>query len=124
MHSLTEAHAQRLEDKAIQDFVDATVLDVIDMAIETVYPKQKETLDALVKKAIDQAKEYGLVTEKDVYVFVVAWYLLGDALFEREWLMTILKDPEVYASEKREALHVAIDVYLDKMAETKEVAHA
>jgi hypothetical protein len=119
MRVMTPQHLQRLKAVETQAFIDQTIADMQALNIAPSYPVDKSQTHAFVKAVMEDVHQYGLHTEKECYVYIMAWHILGKEILKLKWLMDILEDKEAFSEEKVEALQKAVDAYL--MQEMKEI---
>lgn len=114
MKELTSRHLDILKNFEIQRFIDETIADMYELDISPSYPEDTNKYEEFVKTTLKVSHTYGLTTEKDCYVYIMAWHVIGSDLMKIDWLMDILKDEETFSEEKVEALQHATYEILGK----------
>ena len=108
MRELTSRHLHKLKEIETQRFIEETMEDMEVLHITPSYPVDKSQTEAFVKAVLEDAKKYGLTTEKECYTYIMAWHIIGKEILNISWLMEILEDEEAFGEEKVEALEKAI----------------
>ena len=115
MRELTSRHLHKLKEIETQRFIEETMEDMEALHITPSYPVDKSQTEAFVKAVLEDAKKYGLATEKECYTYIMAWHIIGKEILNISWLMEILEDKEAFAEEKVEALkHATYEVIGEK----------
>lgn len=109
MRELTSQHLKILKEVETQKFIDETIADMYALNISPSFPKETSNYEVFVQKTLAASHTEGLTSEKDCYVYIMAWHIIGADILKIDWLQSILEDEESFVEEKVEALQKAID---------------
>jgi hypothetical protein len=86
-------HVERLAERQLADLVERTVAEVRDLWPEECGRLGRPAVPQLVEDAVNRARAWGLLTERDVGRFVHLVFALEDPAFdEAPWAAAILGD--------------------------------
>lgn len=104
MLKIRKEHWDALAEAAMRDFESRLEAHLRQHLPEKCAAMERRELREAIRRAVGQARSYGLVAERDISLFVNLAFVLG-ANFDRNpkypWAAEILKDPALKDAETR-----------------------